>query len=194
MTIGSLFSSHRVAELQVTVCTDVDFSTIDSIEVVSTQLPMGLFVALAYNGAFFEAAFASNLAEYLLQMQQTYTNARFTVNNPHLQSIVKSLFEPEKYSLVPNITMLLSGTSFQLKVWNELLTIPFGQTMSYDDIAIKLGDKKASRAVGTAIGQNKIAYLVPCHRVVAKNGKLSNFKWGIECKRQLLNWEMEQVY
>jgi AraC family transcriptional regulator of adaptative response/methylated-DNA-[protein]-cysteine methyltransferase len=189
MTIGSLFSIHTVAELPVTICTDVDFSTINNIEVVSTQLPMGMFVALAYNGAFFEAAFVSNLSDFLLQMQQKYTNARFTVNNPHLQSIVESLFKPEIYSTLSPVTILLSGTPFQLKVWNELLKIPFGKTIAYNDIAIKLDDKNASRAVGTAVGQNKIAYLIPCHRVIAKNGKLSNFRWGIERKKQLLAWE-----
>lgn len=189
MTIVSLFSIHNVAELPVTVCTDVDFNTIDCIEVVYTQLPMGMFVALLYDGAFFEAAFVSNLSDFLLKMQQKYTNARFTVNNPHLQSIVESLFKPKIYSTLSSISILLSGTPFQLKVWNELLKIPFGQTVSYDYIAVKLGDKNASRAVGTAVGQNKIAYLIPCHRVVAKNGKLSNFRWGIDCKKQLLAWE-----
>jgi AraC family transcriptional regulator of adaptative response/methylated-DNA-[protein]-cysteine methyltransferase len=189
MTIGLLFSIHSVAELPVTICTDVDFSTINNIEVVSTQLPMGMFVALAYNGAFFEAAFVSNLSDFLLQIQQKYTNARFTVNNPHLQSIVESLFKPEIYRTLSPVTILLSGTPFQLKVWNELLKIPFGKTIAYNDIAIKLGDKNASRAVGTAVGQNKIAYLIPCHRVIAKNGKLSNFRWGIERKKQLLAWE-----
>lgn len=189
MTIGLLFSIHSVAELPVTICTDVDFNTINNIEVVSTQLPMGMFVALAYNGAFFEAAFVSNLSDFLLQIQQKYTNARFTVNNPHLQSIVESLFKPEIYRTLSPVTILLSGTPFQLKVWNELLKIPFGKTIAYNDIAIKLGDKNASRAVGTAVGQNKIAYLIPCHRVIAKNGKLSNFRWGIERKKQLLAWE-----
>ena len=194
MDTYSLFSCRTIAGLTLTVATNIDFNTIDSIEVAHYQSPIGQYIALAYNGAIFEAAFTSNIEEYLQQMQQTYTSAKFVVNNPHLQSIVEGLFKPENYSTLTPINILLSGTPFQVKVWNELFKIPFGQTTTYDAIAIKLDDKKASRAVGTAIGQNKIAYLVPCHRVVAKNGKLSNFRWGVERKRQLLTWEQEQAY
>jgi AraC family transcriptional regulator of adaptative response/methylated-DNA-[protein]-cysteine methyltransferase len=116
-----------------------------------------------------------------------YPNAKVT--QAKNWDLAKKLFNPNKYDTIPQISIALCGTNFQIKVWYELLKIPFGQTISYDAIALNLGDKNASRAVGTAVGQNKIAYLIPCHRVVAKNGKLSNFRWGIDLKKQLLAWE-----
>jgi methylated-DNA-[protein]-cysteine S-methyltransferase len=78
---------------------------------------------------------------------------------------------------------------FHIKVWKELLQIPFGRTTSYLAIAEKLGDKKAVRAVGQANKHNPIAIIVPCHRVVAKNGDLHGYFYGVDMKRQLLEWE-----
>lgn len=83
----------------------------------------------------------------------------------------------------------LSGTEFQQKVWKTLLEIPFGEKVTYKDIALRLGMPKAVRAIGTAIGQNRIALLVPCHRVVRSTGALAGYRWGIERKKTLLEWE-----
>lgn len=82
------------------------------------------------------------------------------------------------------------GTDFQKRVWNELLGIPFGQTFSYQQIAIRLGDKQMTRAVATAISKNPILLLIPCHRVIGKNGKLTGFSGGLERKRSLLQLEV----
>lgn len=81
------------------------------------------------------------------------------------------------------------GTCFQKKVWNELLKIPYGQTYCYQQIAKAIGNKDASRAVGNAINKNPIAIIIPCHRVISKNGNLSGFANGIEMKKYLLNLE-----
>jgi methylated-DNA-[protein]-cysteine S-methyltransferase len=82
-----------------------------------------------------------------------------------------------------------SGTEFQKRVWNELLTIPFGKTVSYEALAIRIGDIKAIRAVGLANGQNPIAVIIPCHRVIGKNGDLTGYAGGIENKEWLLYHE-----
>jgi methylated-DNA-[protein]-cysteine S-methyltransferase len=81
------------------------------------------------------------------------------------------------------------GTEFQKKVWNELLTIPYGTTISYEALAIRVGDVKSIRAVGLANGQNPIAIVVPCHRVIGKNGDLVGYGGGLDHKEWLLYHE-----
>ncbi|QIF00988.1 methylated-DNA--[protein]-cysteine S-methyltransferase [Roseimicrobium sp. ORNL1] len=81
------------------------------------------------------------------------------------------------------------GTDFQKEVWSALSTIPFGQTRSYAQIATQVGRPKAVRAVGAANGKNPISIIVPCHRVIGSNGKLTGFAGGLEVKEQLLKLE-----
>lgn len=83
----------------------------------------------------------------------------------------------------------LRGSDFQKKVWNELLTIPYGSTISYEALAIKVGNIKFIRAVGLANGQNTIAIIVPCHRVIGKGGELVGYGGGLENKEWLLYHE-----
>lgn len=85
-----------------------------------------------------------------------------------------------------NVELSVSGSGFQTKVWNELLTIPYGKTISYLDLAIRIGDINSVRAVGIANGQNPIAILVPCHRVIGKNGELVGYGGGMDKKIWLL--------
>lgn len=88
-----------------------------------------------------------------------------------------------------DVSLDLKGTSFQMSVWRELQNIPYGETVSYSDIARKIGNPKAVRAVGAANGVNPIMIVVPCHRVVAQNGQLSGFRGGLEMKKALLALE-----
>ena len=81
------------------------------------------------------------------------------------------------------------GSPFQMKVWAELLLIPYGKTCSYEDIAVRVGDIKSIRAVGLANGQNPLAILVPCHRVIGKNGDLVGYAGGLWRKQYLLEHE-----
>lgn len=81
------------------------------------------------------------------------------------------------------------GTDFQKKVWNELLTIPYGETISYEALAIRIGNIKSIRAVGLANGQNPIAIIIPCHRVIGKGGQLVGYGGGLENKEWLLYHE-----
>lgn len=82
---------------------------------------------------------------------------------------------------------------FYQKVWQALLNIPYGQTTSYSDLAISLGDVKAVRAVGTANGKNPIAICIPCHRVIGKNRKMVGYAWGIDRKKWLLSHELSHT-
>lgn len=87
------------------------------------------------------------------------------------------------------ITYTLSGTEFQLDVWSTLLLIPYGETITYKDLAVKIGRPKAVRAVGTACGKNPLPIIIPCHRVVPSFGGIGNYVWGSKVKKQLIDLE-----
>ncbi|EOT44908.1 methylated-DNA--[protein]-cysteine S-methyltransferase [Enterococcus columbae] len=87
----------------------------------------------------------------------------------------------------------LRGTAFQQRVWQELQKIPFGQTLSYSQIAQNLGKPTAFRAVANAIGKNPIFFIIPCHRVIGKNGQLTGFGWGLPLKAQILQYEQMKL-
>jgi methylated-DNA-[protein]-cysteine S-methyltransferase len=88
-----------------------------------------------------------------------------------------------------DLPLAAGGTTFQQKVWAELCRIPYGETVSYMDIAERIGDRKAVRAVGLANGRNPIAIIVPCHRVIGANGKLTGYAGGLWRKERLLSLE-----
>jgi methylated-DNA-[protein]-cysteine S-methyltransferase len=88
-----------------------------------------------------------------------------------------------------DVQLDLEGTSFQKSVWQELYKIPFGTVISYKELARRIGKPAACRAVGTANGRNPISIIIPCHRVIAADGSLGGYGWGLECKRQLLQLE-----
>ncbi len=88
-----------------------------------------------------------------------------------------------------SVPTVLTGTEFQNEVWTELKKIPFGKTLSYKELTDKLGDPKAIRAVAKANGANKMAIIIPCHRVIGSDGKLTGYAGGIDRKRFLLNLE-----
>ncbi len=83
----------------------------------------------------------------------------------------------------------LQGTNFQLKVWQALLEIPPGAVVAYEKLAARVGKPRATRAVATAVGQNPIAFLIPCHRVIRKVGAIGNYRGGVTRKRAILAWE-----
>jgi methylated-DNA-[protein]-cysteine S-methyltransferase len=83
------------------------------------------------------------------------------------------------------------GTQFQQKVWDELLKIPYGETITYHELAVRLGDSKAVRAVGTANGRNPLAIIIPCHRVIGAGNKLIGYAGGLDRKLWLLEHEMK---
>jgi len=87
----------------------------------------------------------------------------------------------------------LIGTPFQIKVWNALTTIAYGETKTYKDIAIAIGNKKAARAVGMANNKNPITIVIPCHRVIGANGKLVGYFGGLNMKKSLLELENQNL-
>lgn len=88
-----------------------------------------------------------------------------------------------------DLALHLDGTHFQMRVWDELSKIPFGETISYQTLATRIGNPKASRAVGRANGSNPISIIIPCHRVIGTNGSLTGYEGGISIKEKLLAFE-----
>jgi AraC family transcriptional regulator of adaptative response/methylated-DNA-[protein]-cysteine methyltransferase len=85
------------------------------------------------------------------------------------------------------VTMI--GSDFEIRVWEALLAVPFGQTTTYSDVARRIGRPSAARAVGAAVGRNPLSFVVPCHRVLGKSGSLTGYRWGLTRKRAILGWE-----
>ena len=98
------------------------------------------------------------------------------------------VFAPANKNAEP-LTLLHSGTNFQAKVWSALLNVPSGATTTYGELAEAIGQPNAARAVGQAVAHNSIAYLIPCHRVIRKLGRIGNYRWGAPRKRIMLAWE-----
>lgn len=124
----------------------------------------------------------------LKQLTEHFPNAVFTQCNEPLHDHLLTLFDPLAQSLQP-ISLHLKGTPFQLKVWQSLLKIPSGKLVNYAQIAQDIGQPKAARAVGTAIANNVIAYLIPCHRVIRNSGHFGNYRWGSTRKAAIIGWE-----
>lgn len=134
----------------------------------------------------------------LTQAQNFITSFYFTTqdwspnqlnNAPHSYIYYKLLrSDVKKLKLKP------AGTEFQKKVWQAVQTIKFGETATYQAIANKIGQPNAVRAVANAVGNNPIALLIPCHRIVRTDGALGGYKWGIERKKWLLKYEASSVY
>ncbi len=88
-----------------------------------------------------------------------------------------------------DLDISLIGTEFQRKIWNELLKIPYGKSITYKELAIRIGNEKATRAVGNANGKNPLSIIIPCHRVIGSNGLLVGYGGGLERKKWLLEFE-----
>ncbi|MEJ2883819.1 methylated-DNA--[protein]-cysteine S-methyltransferase [Pedobacter sp. GR22-6] len=112
-------------------------------------------------------------------MKTKFPNASFKQEQDQLQQSALQIFQND-WTKMPEIKLHLKGTDFQLKVWETLLKIPMGQLSTYGSIAQQIDSPKASRAVGTAIGSNPIAFLIPCHRVIQSTGNFGGYMWGYE--------------
>jgi len=116
-------------------------------------------------------------------------------NKPNI-IIKKTVKQLDEYFLgkrkIFNLPMNPLGSEFQKRVWKELQKIPYGQTRSYKDIAIAIGNPKAYRAVGNANNKNPIGIIIPCHRVIGSNKKLTGYAGGLDIKEKLLNMEKEK--
>lgn len=136
--------------------------------------------------------FATNEIHALEELQQLFPLAKYANQQDEHQINVLHFFK-QNLSELHTVKLHLKGTPFQLKVWEALLKIPRGAVASYGTIAESIGHKKAARAVGSAIGDNPIALLIPCHRVIQSSGNFGQYHWGSVRKAAILGWEASQV-
>jgi len=116
----------------------------------------------------------------MLDLKRRFSETIFKLNEDKAARLVRQIFDEGINPI---------GTDFQISIWNALQRIPAGETTTYAKIAEAIGRPKAARAVGTAIGANPIGFLIPCHRVIRTDGSLGGFRWGLECKKAILEWE-----
>jgi AraC family transcriptional regulator of adaptative response/methylated-DNA-[protein]-cysteine methyltransferase len=133
-------------------------------------------------------AFIDNEEIALEELKTKFPNAKFQRKLDLMQQNALFIFQND-WNKLHQIKLHLKGTDFQLKVWETLLKIPMGQLSTYGSIADKIGNPNASRAVGTAIGNNPVAFLIPCHRVIQSNGNIGDYMWGNIRKTAIIGWE-----
>jgi AraC family transcriptional regulator, regulatory protein of adaptative response / methylated-DNA-[protein]-cysteine methyltransferase len=124
----------------------------------------------------------------IFELQQRFPNATYKQITDLIQQNALYIFSHD-WSKLDQVKLHLKGTAFQLKVWEALLKIPMGALTTYKTIASGIDNPNALRAVGTAIGQNPVAFIIPCHRVIQSAGTFGNYHWGSHRKRAMIGWE-----
>jgi AraC family transcriptional regulator of adaptative response/methylated-DNA-[protein]-cysteine methyltransferase len=125
----------------------------------------------------------------LRDMRSRWPNATYVEDFAATAATARRIFDPALWREDRPLRIVLIGTDFEVRVWEKLLAIPMGRLDTYSGIARKVGEPKAARAVGAAVGRNPISFVVPCHRVVGKNGDITGYHWGLTRKRAMLGWE-----
>jgi len=126
-------------------------------------------------------------------LAQRWQNAKLIENPDVTRPLIKRIFNPSEEKDSTTLHLVLSGTNFQIKVWEALIKIPMGAVVSYEDVAAHIGMPKASRAVGNAAGNNPVSFVIPCHRVIRKTAEFGNYGGGVARKLMILGWEAVQM-
>ena len=154
--------------------------------------PFGDLLAMGTDRGLCGMAFAAEQgrAQAFADMSGRWPEARFVENREAIAGWVRAAFGPPSHG---EIRLHLIGAPFQLKVWEALLAIPSGHVSTYSEIARSIGNPKAVRAVGTAVGRNPISWLIPCHRALRRDGELGGYHWGLPLKRAMLAYESARL-
>lgn len=123
------------------------------------------------------------------RMTEYFPYSELLRDDSKTKAVVSEIITAWDHDTLKDIELDLRGTAFQREVWQALLQIPKGQVISYGDVANDIGRPKASRAVGSAVGENPVSLIVPCHRVVQSCGGLGNYGWGVPLKKKILQKE-----
>jgi AraC family transcriptional regulator, regulatory protein of adaptative response / methylated-DNA-[protein]-cysteine methyltransferase len=150
----------------------------------SSESPFG-FCSIAFsNSKVCSLIFPENEEEAQKDFRRRLNTDKLEKNEAEAIRIITAIFQ---YSYRPELD--LHGTPFQMSIWEALQQIPAGKTSTYSEIAAAIGRPKAVRAVGTAIGANPVAYLIPCHRILRSDGGMGGYRWGLAIKKKLLEAE-----
>jgi AraC family transcriptional regulator of adaptative response/methylated-DNA-[protein]-cysteine methyltransferase len=124
------------------------------------------------------------------ELRNSWRRAAFTRDDSRAALLTSGIFRPSSPdTATAPLRAFIRGTSFQVRVWNALLRVPPGSLTTYGRIAVSIGQRSAARAVGSAVGSNTLAYLIPCHRVIRETGAIGDYRWGTLRKRAILAWE-----
>ena len=157
------------------------------------ESPFGEIITASTEKGICYMAFENDKETALGNLIHKFPNASFFEKQDGFQKNALSIFNQD-WTKLHTIKLHLKGTDFQLKVWESLLTIPMGKLSTYGNLAEKIGNPNASRAVGTAIGSNPVAFLIPCHRVIQSSGNIGGYMWGSGRKQMIIGWESSRVY
>ena len=150
--------------------------------------PFGVMMIASTAKGICYMVFEEDKQQALEDLKQRFPKAQYHQAQDPLQHNALNIFRRDKQELEP-IKLHLNATPFQLKVWQALLKIPMGTLSTYGSIATHIDQPSASRAVGTAIGRNPIAFLIPCHRVIQSSGQTGGYMWGSTRKSAMIGWE-----
>jgi len=159
-----------------------------SINYSFAESPFGNILAASTPKGICYMAFADNEKEALDALQKKFPKAACRQMVDLAQQNVLYIFTHD-WSKLNQVKLHLKGTEFQLKVWETLLKIPVGQLTTYGSIAKQIQAPNASRAVGTAVGDNPAAFLIPCHRIIQSSGVFGQYHWGSTRKTAMIGWE-----
>jgi AraC family transcriptional regulator of adaptative response/methylated-DNA-[protein]-cysteine methyltransferase len=150
--------------------------------------PFGEVIIASTSKGISHLAFADDREQALTDLGDRFPNAQYIHAPDPIQKNALSVFSQD-WSRLSDIKLHVKGTPFQLKVWETLLHIPPGRLATYSSLSDRIGHSGASRAVGSAVGSNPIAYLIPCHRVILSTGETGQYHWGSTRKTALIGWE-----
>lgn len=156
------------------------------------QSPFGTILIASTQKGICSLVFADRETEALNHLRARFPRATFKEGFDLMQRQALSFFTHDG-SIPPEITLHLKGTAFQINVWKALLKIPMSHLSTYKEIATSIAHPNAYRAVGTAIGSNPVAFLIPCHRVIQSSGTYGNYHWGKDRKAAMIAWEAAHV-
>lgn len=156
------------------------------------ESPFGNILVASTPKGICHMAFAEDEKQALQVLKEMFPRAEYRQVVDLAQQNVLYIFSHD-WSQLNKIKLHLKGTAFQLKVWETLLKIPMGQLTTYGNIAKTIQQPNASRAVGTAIGDNPVAFLIPCHRVIQSSGVFGQYHWGSVRKTAMIGWEAAQI-
>jgi AraC family transcriptional regulator, regulatory protein of adaptative response / methylated-DNA-[protein]-cysteine methyltransferase len=154
--------------------------------------PFGKVIISSTSKGICHLAFTDEEEEGLIILKNKFPNATYKNQNDANQVTVLRLFSKD-WNNLGAVKLHLKGTPFQIKVWEALLKIPVGKLSTYNQLATVVGNPKASRAVGTAVGDNPVAFLIPCHRVIRSTGEIGQYHWGSNRKSAIIGWEAASI-
>jgi AraC family transcriptional regulator of adaptative response/methylated-DNA-[protein]-cysteine methyltransferase len=157
--------------------------------------PFGTAIVIASGRGLAGLAFADPGEEpaAFADMKRRWANATYVEDHDGTADLAQRVFDTRLWRPDQPLRVVLIGTDFEVRVWETLLKIPMGRAVCYSDIANKIKNPKASRAVGAAVGRNPVSFVVPCHRALGKGGALTGYHWGVTRKQAMLGWEAGQV-